>query len=102
MKVKTEYAGRGPQKGYNFTQLERREAPEGGSFSCVCLYSKENGAEPCYEVVKVRRRKKDRLAFGRCIAKEGDEYLPSKEEWGTYGFTYVTLKEAKEKYELVK
>ena len=103
MKVKTAYQGRGTQKGYNFTLLERRECGEGDSCSCQCLYSKENGGEPCYEVVKVRKRKKDRYAWGRQIAKKGDEYLPSPEEWGMYGWSYMTLEEAKEKLnELVK
>lgn len=47
-----------------------------------------------YEVVIVSKHAKDNDFVG---TKAGDEYLPSTSEWGTYGWTYLTLEDAREK-----
>lgn len=44
-----------------------------------------------YEVCIVRTRASDNEFTG---TKAGDEYLPSPEEWGRYGWTYTTQAEA--------
>ena len=48
-----------------------------------------------YEVVLVRTRLKDNDFTG---VKAGDEYLPSPEDWGSYGWTYTNIVEAEERF----
>lgn len=62
----------------------------------VALYSQTHpeGKTKRYEVVVVRTRTKDNDFTG---TKAGDEYLPSPEEWGTYGWTYTSIEDAEER-----
>lgn len=57
----------------------------------IALYSLTRFGRMSYEVVKIRAYKTDRAFINR---KAGDEYLPSNEEWGTYGFTFNSLSDA--------
>lgn len=66
----------------------------------VAIYEKrKNHIDPTpdfvrYEVVIIRKYTRDNDFHH---VKVGDEYLPCTNDWGRYGWTYVTLQEAKEK-----
>lgn len=49
-----------------------------------------------YEVVRIRKAKKDYNGF--FSIQEGDEFYPSSESWGTYGWTFKTLEQAEAKF----
>lgn len=51
-----------------------------------------------YEVLTILRHTHDRLIGGRAISSAGDEFLPSSESWGQYGFTYTNEREAMRKF----
>ena len=51
---------------------------------------------PHWEVVKIRV-KPERLLHGQRV-EEGEAY-PSPEDWGTYGWTYSTLEDARAKFD---
>jgi hypothetical protein len=51
---------------------------------------------PHWEVVKIRV-KPERLLHGQRV-EEGEAY-PSPEDWGTYGWTYTTLEDARAKFD---
>jgi hypothetical protein len=74
--------------GFNHELLER----EGN----VAIYEqrKSTHSSGYYEVVVIRKRKADNDFAG---TKAGDEYLPCTNEWGIYGWTYLTLEKAREK-----
>ena len=65
---------------------------------CIVTRSKR-GSQIHFEVVRLRERK-------GCTFKRGDKVLtvpnvetyPRSEDWGTYGFTYRSLEEAKAKF----
>ena len=93
--IPEKYEGRGDQKGYTFTLVR--------SWGTVALYSKEKHGDMTYEVVRVRKRKKDVYVGEKQIASTGDEYLPSSREWGVYGWTYNVIEKAMERIdELLK
>ena len=50
-----------------------------------------------YEVVKITKYKKDVEIKGVQVAKAGDEKYPSNEQWGTKGWTFMTLEGARKK-----
>lgn len=60
----------------------------------VAIYEQRKGNFVRYEVVILRQHKKDNDFVG---TKAGDWYLPSTNEWGSYGWTYITLEQAQEK-----
>jgi hypothetical protein len=62
----------------------------------VVIYeqSKPHHTKPYFEVLKVKTHEGYEIAGNKY---EKSEYLPSSEEWGKYGFTCVSLKEAKTK-----
>ena len=72
--------------GFNYTLIERKDN--------VAIYEQRKNAILQYEVVIIRKRKKDNDFAG---TKSGDEYLPSTCEWGKFGWTYVTIDKAREK-----
>ena len=53
-------------------------------------------ALPHWEVVKIRV-KPERLLHGQRV--EEGEACPSPEDWGTYGWTYTTLEDARAKFD---
>lgn len=70
----------------------------------VALYHQhECGYGIGYEVVTIRKHKKDKYIMGKMIGKEGDEYLPGTSEWGSYGWSYnmAQLEHANNKYDEV-
>lgn len=60
----------------------------------VAIYEQRKGDFVRYEVVILRQYTRD---IELTNTKAGDWYLPSTSEWGTYGWTYVTLEQAQEK-----
>ena len=87
----TEIKGRGTQRGYTYHLKQRNEL--------IALYSMlKTGASDVYEVIKVRKRKKDVHIDGRLVAAEGDEYYPSSADWGLYGWSYSSLEDAEDKF----
>ena len=52
-----------------------------------------------YEVVRIRRHKKDVKIQNKLVFSAGDERLPSNEDWGSHGFTYTSKSKALEKFE---
>lgn len=68
----------------------------------ACIYERTNKERkrPSYEVWKLRLYKSDSALYQ---AKIGDLRTPGTTDWGTYGWTYNTLKEAKTHFnQLVK
>jgi len=79
--------GKFRQSGFTFTQLQR--------VGDVAIYGQTKGKQsPAFEVVIIRRREAS-IAFGHEFP--ATEYYPKSEDWGTYGFTYLTLKETERK-----
>jgi len=84
---------------FDFTQLERK-----GKYA---IYEKflidppepmrEDGktASVGFEVIVIQKQK-EYERFGQTFPAK--ELYPSSETWGTYGFTFCTVKEAYEKY----
>lgn len=60
----------------------------------VAIYEQRKGEFVRYEVVIIRKYTRDN-DFRKVEA--GDEYLPCTNDWGRYGWTYITLEEAREK-----
>lgn len=57
----------------------------------IVMYSLTKSGRMSYEVMKVQTQKLDNSFTGR---KAGEEFLPSSSQWGTYGWTYNSLKDA--------
>lgn len=78
--------------GYTFTLHSKR-----GS---VAIYEQRKGNTVRYEVMKLTKAKKDYEPYG---VKAGDIMLPSTNQWGRAGWTYLTLDAAEQKaYELIR
>lgn len=56
--------------------------------ACVYEMTREGVTNPRYEVWKLRRHKKDNPAFN---VEAGDIMPPGDGDWGTYGWTYMSL-----------
>lgn len=73
------------KSGFELEQVER--------IGNVAIYRRwKTGQSPHYEVVRIRSREA-REVFGKEF--EAGEYYPSSEEWGTYGWTYPCLDDAR-------
>jgi hypothetical protein len=73
---------------FTLTQLKR--------VGNVAIYKQTKGKQsPAFEVV-VFREYEAFHAFGKDFPA-GERY-PCSEDWGTYGFTYITLKDAERKF----
>lgn len=72
--------------GYRYTLVTR--------LGEVAIYSQEKESHRNFEVMIIRKRKADNDFAG---TKAGDEYMPSPEEWGVYGWTLTTYEEAIQK-----
>ena len=57
-----------------------------------CVYERENKS---FEVMYLRRTKKNSYINGVLVSKEGEYKYPSTNEWGKYGYTCNTLDRAK-------
>lgn len=77
------FVGRGPQKGWNFTLIERD--------GLHAVYRKEKEGHESYEVIIVKRCPEYKL--GDSVI-EAHEAFPSPEEWGIKGWTCQTRQEA--------
>lgn len=53
----------------------------------LAVYRKSKDAFHQFELMKIRKHKKDRVIAGNTVSVAGDEYLPSTTEWGGYGWT---------------
>ena len=51
-----------------------------------------------WEVVKIRKRKKDRILPSGKLIRKGEEFYPSSEDFGTYGFYHYELERAMEQF----
>ena len=69
--------------GYSYTLVTR--------IGDIAIYSQEKESHRNFEVMVIRKRKSDNDFAG---TKAGDEYMPSPEEWGIYGWTLTTYEEA--------
>jgi len=87
----TQFPGRADQKGFFFTQIERR--------GDVCLLSKRKSNWKCdkFEVVIVQKHKE--YTFPNGIVQPAKETLPRLELWGTGGWLFDTLPAARSKFE---
>lgn len=63
-------------------------------------FRSENHKNHHFEVVFIQVCEKERV-FPNGLKQPPHEFYPSPEDWGLYGFTYSTLKEAEEKYNKV-
>ena len=63
--------------GESFKMLERT--------GNIAIFKRDSG----YEVVKIRVRTKDSYIAGKLISSAGDEYYPSNEDFGAYGWCHV-------------
>ncbi|PNC89839.1 hypothetical protein [Akkermansia muciniphila] len=77
--------------GYRYTLVSR--------IGEIAIYSQEKGTHRNFEVMVIRKHKYDNDFTGR---KAGDEYLPSPEEWGTYGWTLTTYEAAVQKAKTIE
>jgi hypothetical protein len=51
-----------------------------------------------FELIRIRRRKKDQKLPSGTVLRKGAEYYPSDEDFGTYGFAHSSLDEALAKF----
>lgn len=73
------------RKGMNYQLMLRTGAK--------AMYSIDNGES--YEVIKIRHTVSRQIG-SKTI--QGGEYFPPSESWGVYGWTFVRLERAKQKY----
>jgi len=78
--------------GFTHKVLERR--------GMVLLVQRQHRTEsgPHWEVVRITQNP-ERLLYGRMI--EAHEAFPPAEAWGTHGWTYTTLEDARAKFDLL-
>ena len=95
MKIPKEYKGRGDQKGWQFTLIDRRDD--------IALYEKKNASGVSrYDLMLVSRYKADVYIKERLVAKEGAECLPSSGQWGSRGWTFFKKSDAVAKMNKLK
>jgi hypothetical protein len=87
---KYEGRGKGDQKGFSFELLQRS--------STNAVYIKRGHGGASYEAMRIRTHKKPLFIQGIQIAEAGDEFLPSSNQWGQYGWTFSTLEQAQAKF----
>jgi len=85
--LQTNFDGRADQKGYSFKQLVRKNG--------WAIYSKTKDSHTSFEVIKVQEHG-DYMIAGTKI--EAAECMPSSSTWGDFGFSYLTLEQAKSKF----
>ena len=90
--------------------LPRKFKKSGWTFRCLDrseqwgLYEKSKDCYPAgstctgWEVVKIRKRSKDKTLPSGSVLPKGQEYYPTSEDFGTYGFAHSTLESAMEKF----
>ncbi len=83
--------------GYDYKQVIRNNK--------TAIYKQFDNDVTYYEVIRIKHYLKDRIAKfkknGKIIESiiSKGEYYPSNEEWGGYGWTYMDLTDAKNKFE---
>jgi len=82
----TSFDGRGGQKGFHFTLLDRQ-----GDLALFKKH-KQGHVSPFYELVVVQYQNEYEIG-GRTV--EARECLPSSEQWGVYGWTLLTETEGR-------
>jgi len=80
--------------GFNFKQIDRIDN--------IAIYEQSKPAidAPIYEVVKIKKK-----TYGKLSPLAGQQYsaYPTSSEWGLYGWSYINLAKAQEKFsELVE
>lgn len=75
------FEGRGGQKGFTFTLLDRQ-----GDLALFKKH-KEGHVSPFYELVVVQYQNEYEIGGN---AVEARECLPANEQWGLYGWTFLT------------
>jgi len=61
------------------------------------IYRKTKDEFVQFELMQVRVAKSECKIQGRVIRSVGDEFLPSSEDWGYYGWTLPTIEKARER-----
>lgn len=70
--------------------------------NAVVYALQKHGGHISYEVMRTRKRPKDVFIGARKICEAGEDYLPSNNEWGTYGFSYKDYDSAINKFNELK
>jgi len=89
-----EFAGRGSQRGYFFTLIERK--------GNVCLYQKTNPEYDItfYEVAIIQKQKeRNSIMNGVPVFFEAKEAYPSDEQFGTHAWCYNSLPPAQKRFQ---
>lgn len=77
-------------EGFRFRQVRRCEH--------VAIYEKTRNGGVSYEVVVIRRSKKDYRFPSGSVVPAGSESYPSNSQWGRLGFTCPDMEAAARKY----
>lgn len=85
----TTFKGRGPQKGFTFSQVTRNER--------FAVYHKTKGPDktPSWEVIRIQKNKERSMGGAPIPAMES---FPSPESWGTQGWTHINEKGALDRF----
>ena len=72
-----------------------------GREGLVCIVRRsKHGSQMHFEVVRLRERKESTFERGgKVLTVPSVETYPRSEDWGTYGFTYRSLDQAKAKFQ---
>lgn len=89
-----EFNGRADQKAFRFRQLQRTDTH--------ALYEKSlksgNGGQS-WEVFQIVKQQADTMTLaGQTINLEAKERFPLSSEWGTLGWSFQSLEDAKRKF----
>jgi hypothetical protein len=85
-----EFNGRRDTAGWTFRQVKRSTK--------FAIFERTRGEDVSYEVIRIRKFRKDTWAFGRLLGRVGDEYYPYSSEWGKYGWSFLSRDAAEKKY----
>ena len=92
--LEQQFEGRADQKAFRFRQLQRTDT--------AALYAKslKSGiGEESYEVIRIVKYPAETRRFGdRVVELDDREAFPPPEQWGTSGWTYTTLEDAKKRF----
>ena len=70
----------------------------------VAIYEQQKKRSPksaClrYEVIRITRAQRNLYIGDTLIHEMGDEIYPASSQWGIYGWTFLTLKDAESKFQ---
>jgi hypothetical protein len=77
--------------GYTLTQVKRNDT--------AAIYEKTKpGIKPTWEVIRIRHEKAKIHPFSKAELPDREAY-PRDEEWGTHGWTYTNIEDARTRFE---